>query len=212
MPITQTQVTASQCFQTARMLLNDANMQLWQDAVLMPMMYQAHLELQQKLKSRAAPIMKGITNFPVPAYSTGTTVWDMTSPIQMWEKPQGAPDQNYQPMTEIDVIPTMVDRTTTLRYWSWFQEYISFLGATIATNVLVVYWRRLPVPTSSGDQIGIIDGEQYLAPRIAALAMGSVGEEQTISVATALAEAQLQFVLSANKSRAGQVIGTSVHP
>lgn len=214
MPVTPIYATAGSVFATARMLLNDANIQLWNDTVLMPMMYQAHLELQQKLKSRASPIMRGISQITIVPFQTQLfgNPTDMTSPIKLFEKPLGAPNTAYQPMTEADILPLLSPGTSSLVYWSWWQETLTFIGAAIAITIAVDYWRRIPIPTNSGDLIGIIDGEQYLAPRIAALAAGSLGEQQTSTVSAALAEAQLQIVLSANRSRSPQNIGTSSHP
>lgn len=222
MPVTPIYATAASVFSTARMLLNDSGIkldgtlnpiQLWSDPVLMPMMYQAHLELQQKLKSRAAPIMRGIATINLIPFQTQLigNPSDITSPIKLWERPLGS-NVLFQPMTEADILPLTAPSGNNLIYWSWWQESLTFVGAALSTSIIVDYWRRLPIPTNSGDLIGVIDGEQYLAPRVAALAMASVGETATSQVAAALAEAQLQIVLSANRSRAPQNIGTSAHP
>ena len=222
MAIIPTQVTATMVFDTSRMLLNDTGIQLsgspgtiqlWTDEVLMPMMYQAHLELQQKLKSRAAPVMKGFAELVIAPFTPEllNLPSDLTSPIQIWEKPLGAPIGNYQLMTETDILP-IITPVQNLTYWAWIQDTVMFVGASISTQIVLVYWRRIPVPTVGNDPIRIIDGEQYLAPRIAALAAASVGEDNTSQVAGALAEAQLQIVLSANRSRAPQNIGISIHP
>lgn len=197
----------------ARVILNDQNIQLWDDVILMPIMLQAHLELQQKLKSRASPVMKAFANLIVNPYETilFDQPDDLTSPIKLWEKPLGAPDSAYQLMTETDELP-FTSAANQLTWWAWVYDTILFVGSYLSIEVLVNYWRRVPVPTDPADLIWIIDGEQYLAPRIAAIAAGSVGETETSSVAGALAEAQLQIVLSGNRSRAPQSIGTSPHP
>lgn len=204
---------AEQCYNTARMLLNDVNEQLWTDNVLAPMMNQAHLELQAKLKSRASPVMKGFADLVVTAYTfeLPDIPADLTSPINIWERPDGSTG-DFQPMTETDVLPLIYPTSTNLVWWCWFQENILFSGAALNTEILLNYWRSIPIPVSGTDSIGIVSGEQYLGPRIAALAAGSLGEQQTSSVCAVLAEAQLQIVLSANRSRAPQNIGVSVHP
>lgn len=216
MPVVPIDVTAGTCFDTARMFLNDhgLNTQLWDDPALMPMMYQAHLELQAKLKSRASPVMKGFAYIIVPAFVTilgALTPNDLTSPIKLWEAPLGSVD-GYMPMTEANVAPINAKQDNHLIYWMWSQDQIYFVGSTLTSQIVIYYWRRIPVPTTSNDVIGIIDGEQYLAPRIAALAAGSVGEEATASIATALAESQLQIVLNANRSRAPQNTSITTHP
>ena len=72
--------TAETVYNTARMMLNDAGIpiQYWTDLVLAPMMYDAHLELQIRLKQRAAPIMKGWLDTIIPAGTFSTIIADMT--------------------------------------------------------------------------------------------------------------------------------------
>lgn len=213
MPSTFLPATAEDCFNTARMMLNDVNQQLWTDNVLMPMMKQAHLELQAKLKSRASPVMRAYQVISLPIFEVELIPppIDLLMPIRIWEKPHNAPASAFQIMTETDMLPFAIP-SSQLVYWMWDQDTVMFIGAAIPVDIFLDYWRRIPVPVSSTDEIDIIDGEQYLGPRIAALAAASVGEEATSSVAGALAEAQLQIVLSGNKSRAPQNIGTSSHP
>ena len=218
MPVTVVNATAGQCFDAARLLLNDNGIptQLWTDQNLMPMMYKAHLELQAKLKQRAAPVMKAFIDIVLsPNYTTipPNILPDLTSPIQIWEKSLGAPMSNYTPMTEADVLPFQLSTgNAQLVWWSFAGEVLTFIGTSIGTELLIYYWRRLPIPTASADMIGVIDGEQFLGPRIAAIAASSVGEETTAMAAQALAESQLQVVLAANRSRAPQAIGGSPHP
>ena len=215
MPSVFLPATAEDCFNAARMFLNDNGIptQLWTDAILLPMMKQAHLELQVKLKQRASPAMRGyqtVTLVPLEIDLIPLPV-DLVLPIKLWEKPAGSPAPAFQPMTETDMLPFVLP-STTLTYWMWDQDAILFIGSTIATDVFVDYWRRVPVPVAATDDVGILEGEQFLGPRIAAIAAGSVGEENTSSIANALAETQLQVVLAANKSRAAQAPGVSLNP
>lgn len=213
MAIVRVAFTAEETFDLARVYLNDQNVQLWDDNLLMPMMYIAHLELQTKLKSRAAPIMKGFSEQVLNPYQTelSAVIADLVLPIQIWEKPLGAPQLNYQLMTETDVLP-ILPPSGALTWWSWSQEILNFIGSTIANEVLVIYWRRLPIPTDVEDSIGIIDGELYLAPRIAAIAAASVGEEQTSSVMAAQALASFTEIMQANRGRSPQNVSTSIRP
>lgn len=216
MPVIPIDVTAETVFNMSRVLLNDVNIQLWSDTVLMPMMYQAHLELQQKLKARASPVMKGYAYVTVDQYETffppGGGPVDLTMPIFMWERPYGSTVE-FQPMTEAGILPFLAPGTNpNLIWWSWIQDTVQFVGASLIVEAVLLYWRRVPVPTVASDLIGIIDGEQYLAPRIAAIAAASVGEVETATQASTLAESQLNVVLSANKSRSPQVIATSFRP
>lgn len=206
---------ASDCFDTARMFLNDhgLNTQLWTDQTLMPMMKQAHLELQAKLKQRASPTMRAYQTLSVPVFGVELipAPIDLLSPIKLWEKAHNAPASTFQLMTETDMLPFAIPGET-LTYWMWDQDVIMFVGAAVIIDVFVDYWRRIPVPVASTDEIEIIDGEQYLAPRIAALAAGSVGEETTSAAATQLANTQIEIVISSNRSRMPQGMDASLHP
>ena len=207
--------TALDCFNAARMFLNDNGIptQLWTDNVMMPMMQQAHLELQAKLKQRASPVMRGYQLATLQPFDTAISppIVDLLLPIRIWEKPRGAPQTSFQIMTETDMLPFVVV-SSALVYWMWIHDVITFVGATISNDIFVDYWRRIFVPTASSEDIGIIDGEQYLGPRIAAIAAGSLGEEVTSGIANALAETQLQIVLAANKSRVPQAPNASINP
>lgn len=214
MPIARVTFNAEETMDLARVFLNDQNVQLWDDNLLMPMLYQAHLELQNKLRMRAAPVMKGFLGLTIPAFQFAllNPPTDMTAPIQIWEKPTGASSESFQLVTETDVLPLLAPTTNNLVYWAWMEESIMFAGAILDTDVFIIYWRRIPIPTSTSDSIGIIDGELYLAPRIAAIAAASVGEENTSSVMAAQALASLTEIMQANRGRAPQNVGTSVRP
>lgn len=206
-------ITAEDVFNLARGFLNDQLVRLWKDDVLMIFLQQAHRELQVKLRRSAAPVMKGYSDLIVQPLQFMLTnqPMDMVAPISLWERPQGAPFDAIKPMTEYDPLPP-IPPTTSLQYWMWIDQIIQFVGATITTEILLIYWRQVPIPSEPFDTLGIIDAEQYLAPRVAALAAASVGEEATSSVAAALAESQLLVVISANRGRAPQDLGVSVRP
>lgn len=193
---------ASVAFATARTLLNDDGVQLWTDATLIPKLAQAHRELQAQLRANACPVTRGIAVSPVPASTTSlaTPPTDMVEPITLWEKLPTDPDSAYVRMTEYDPLPVS-DLTTRLIWWSWSREAIVFLGSTFDRTVKVYYKRIIPIPAVGTDLIGIIDGEFYLAPRIAALAFGSTGNTQTSDWCTQMANGTLNDIITANRGR-----------
>jgi hypothetical protein len=89
---------------------------------------------------------------------------------------------------------------------------INFVGATTQREILVFYWRSLPLVSEAVDVLLPIDCEIWLAPRTAAIAMGTVGEEQTSSVAAQTAASTFEQVILANRGRAPQNAGVSVRP
>jgi hypothetical protein len=198
---------------TARMFLNDnsATPQLWTDAVLLPMFQRAFQELQTTLKQRAAPIMK---SYAAPISVTAgqvtlTTPSDITSPIQLWEAASGG---TFTPMTEADPLPLNTPVGPMLNWWHWDGGEITLLGATTNRVVQLLYWRDLTVPVSSGSSVGIIDGDMWLAPRTAAIAAASVGEENTSAMAAANAAEYLEKVILSNRGRSPQDAGISIRP
>lgn len=194
-------VQASVVLNTARTLLNDDNAAIWTDAVLIPKLQQAHKELQNKLKFAAVPIMRAEA---VLAVATGVLIFaspsDLVEPIRLWEKATADPITGYVLMTESDPLPNVV-AASTLIYWQWKDEVITFIGATADRTVKLLYWRNLTLPTVNTDFIGFISGELYLAPRVAALAAGSVGEKDVFAAMTSLASESLNMVILSNRGR-----------
>jgi hypothetical protein len=206
-------VQASVVLATARTLLNDDAATNWTDASMMPKLQQAHKELQVKLRRCAAPVMKNQYTEVLAANATVfvTPPPDLIAPIQLWETTSGGPVNTYALMTEADPLPNVVPGTT-LVWWSWKDEIVTFIGATAIRQVLMLYWRSLPLPATNTDLIGFLNGELYLAPRTAALCSGSVGEGEQMAALAALADGSLTEVILSNRGRAPQVAGQSIKP
>lgn len=197
-------IAASVVFSTARTLLNDDANSLWTDAVLLPKLVEAFRELQAKLKASAASVMRaeaaqniaiGVTTLVLPA--------DLIAPIKLWEKAQAGANSTYIPMTEKDPLP-LVAQTTTLIYWQWYQQAINLIGSTVSRTVKIQYWRALTEPTSNASDLVILESPLFLAPRVAGLAAGSVGEKDAQDNWTEIAMSNLDFVIIANRGRVSQ--------
>lgn len=206
-------VQASVVLATARTLLNDDAATNWTDAALIPKLQQAHKELQIKLRRAAAPVMKNqyteILAASVTAFVTPPT--DLVAPIQLWETSSGGAVNTYALMTEADPLPNVVP-TTTMIWWSWKDEIVTFIGASAIRQILMLYWRSLTLPAANTDLIGFINGELYLAPRTAALAAGSVGQAAEMAALASLADGSLSEVILSNRGRAPQTPGQSIKP
>jgi len=179
----------------------------------MPKLQQAHRELQVKLRRAAAPVMKGTYLETIPIGSTvfATQPTDIIAPIQLWEKLPADPITMYALMTEADPLPN-VAQAATLTWWGWFNENIAFVGSTASRAVKMIYWRALRVPTANSDPVGFIDGELYLAPRVAAIAYGSTGDATSMQILAGIADSSLGEVILSNRGRAPQAPGTSQKP
>lgn len=206
-------VQASVVLATARTLLNDDAATNWTDAALIPKLQQAHKELQIKLRRAAAPVMKNQYTEVLAASATGfvTPPADLVAPIQLWETSSGGAVNTYALMTEADPLPNVVP-TTTLIWWSWRDEFVTFIGSSAIRQVLMLYWKSLALPAANTDLIGFINGELYLAPRTAALAAGSVGQAAEMQALATLADGSLNEVILSNRGRAPQTPGQSIKP
>jgi hypothetical protein len=209
-------VQASVVLATARTFLNDDAATNWTDASLFPKFQQAHNELQIKLRRAAAPVMKNYYTEQVAAGAVGfaTPPSDLVAPIQLWETVNNGAISTYALMTECDPLPNIIPPGPAIVYWAWVEELVTFAvpATTAIRQVLMRYWRAIPIPTTNTQLIGFINGELYLAPRTAALAAGSVGQANEYGVLTGIAEASLTEVILSNRGRAPQAPGTSTKP
>ena len=206
-------VQASVVLTTARTLLNDDAATLWTDTSLFPKLAQAHRELQTKLRFAAAPVMRAIYTETLAANATVfvNQPTNMVEPITLQETDSAGTLANFTPMTEADPLPNIAPGAT-LVYWQWADEIVTFIGSTASRTVKMVYWRSLVIPTVNTALIGFINGELYLAPRVAALAAASVGNKDVAALATGMAEAALNEVILSNRGRAGAASGQTMRP
>lgn len=206
-------VTAEVVLTIARTYLNDDASTLWQDQLLFPKLQQAHREMQQILKSHAVYVMRTLSA-PIEVLSTATSVTlplDMMEPIQLWEAAHGGAITTFVPMTESDPLP-FLDQGATLGYWQWADETISLVGASADRDVLIKYWRQLPIPQLNTDLIGFINGEMYLGPRVASLAAISTGNQALHDLLAGVATQSIGMVAISNRGRAMPVQGQALRP
>jgi hypothetical protein len=194
---------ASVALATARTLLNDDNATVWTDPILMPKLQEAHRELQTDLWLVGSPVVREVTApILVPAGATdlgANQPQDLVAPTALKEAESAG--GAWVDMTEVSYIPFDVAKTGKLVYWAWRGEKILFLGSTANRYVVVFYRKLITIPTAATDPIGIIFGELYLGARTAALAAGSVGNKDVYDAVTALAKANFEKVVAANRGQ-----------
>jgi len=184
--------TAQDVVDEASVLLGDPDQTKWDFAVLLPLLQKAHRELQVDLNLSGLPVLKevsAILTVPALAVSLGALLpADLIEPVSLGERQSGTSDL-FNDMIQTTWEPEDV-QTTTLRYWSWREENIVFLGATVAVDVKLRYIKGLTAPTSEGSPLGFINAQLFLGPRTAALAAAVAGN---LAVAQALnADAEIQ--------------------
>ena len=198
-------VSAETVFVTARTILNDDGNSLFTDTVLFPKLTHAHRELQAYLRAKDSQVMR---NTAFTTIAANTTLWpapppDLLEPLKIWEKVSTTPNSTYAEMTEADPLdPTLMAGTTAMQYWQWADEILTFRpAASNSVDVKMLYWRQIPIPVLNSDLIGILFGELYLAPRTAALQMGSMGDDDGHQTWTQVGLTAIDQIIYANKGR-----------
>ncbi len=210
-------LTATEVFDTARTLLNDDGAELWTDTVLLKKLKQAHRELQVKLRLASVPIMKklsagiSVSSGTFSISSGGDLPADLIEPIRLWECSAVEDFSSAVEMTESDPLPN-ISIDTTLNYWQWDGVNINLTGASATRKVFIHYWRTIAIPSAGGNSIGIPDGELYLAPRVAAIAAGSVGQGEVYSACTDMANTGLENLISSLRGRGTPQSGGTPRP
>lgn len=188
----------------ARTLLNDDGASVWDDASLLPKVKEAHRELQSKLWIVGSPVVREQSD-PITVLTGATDLGanqpaDLLAPFDIVEYAAASTPDTAVPMTEKIFLP-LVAQATTLKYWSWRKEKITFVGATADRKVIVYYRKSITLPTAVGDPVGILFGELYLSARVAALAAGSVGNKDVYAIMTSLSETRFGLVLQSQRGQ-----------
>lgn len=164
---------------SARAYLNDINGITWSDAILFPLLQEAHGELQQELERNNTGVLK-IQTAPMVVPAGATTLGTnqpstIINPISMVEGDIGDSPDSFQDMIRVNFIP-YEDRDDWLSYWAWIGQVITFLGCTRDKQVVLRYEGMLTTPQTLNDPLGCIFAERFIGPRIAALAYGIAGK------------------------------------
>jgi hypothetical protein len=176
--------TALQAIYVARTYLNDESRASWSDATLLPMLKTAHQELSAKLVANGMSVTRNQSAIiSVPALippATGPIVLPSTpanllEPISMLERDAGDDVEDFVLMQQVDFIPDL-DPVDELIYWAFIGQKIMLLGATNDNEVQLRYQGSLPFITDLTSSLTFSFAENYLGPRVAALAYMSVGD------------------------------------
>ena len=200
-------VNLSVALTSARGYLNDTPANVWTDAQLIPLLQEAHRELQTKLWVVGSPVVRAqstIITVPSGTISLNDATLmpaDMLTPFRLVEfaaTTETAADATE--MTEVTFIPLKAQGTI-LSYWSWMDEDIKFLGASADRKIIIFYRKEITIPKLTTDPIGILFGELYLGARGAAIAQGSLGNAAAATTLGTISDANFDLVV---KSQRGQ--------
>jgi len=170
--------------------LNDVNQQIYSTPALLPFAQDAGDELQAELQLNGLLMIEAISTiipFPINLNPTqgnlvslgnaGLLPNDMFEPQRLEERLTGSTDQ-FVPMIRRQWEPD-VQPTDSLRYWTYRDEDIFFVGSTSPRDVKIYYIKRLINIIDANSVVSVNNAQQFMINRTAALAARFIGENST---------------------------------
>jgi len=155
---------------------------VWNDAVLIPLANKAYRKVQRRLAEAGSKSTTEEAIISIPALATSLTDTtnpqlpaDFLAPRELFERITGSGSQ-FAPMAPVDVLPSYTTAPPFNRIFAWFNEGISFIGATNALDVRLRYMNGLTPLSDASSQILIRGGIDAVASEtayFAALSRGS---------------------------------------
>jgi hypothetical protein len=197
--------TASDVLLTAQSHMNDFSQKMWTKEELFVFLAASHKDMQRQLQINGIPVIKeksAVSTVPPvnlqswPGYVVmPNQPGDMIEPLECWERPTGDTlECDWDLMIQKSWVPE-TQPVTDLVYWNWIAETVRFLGATQSVDVKLYYNGGLVVPSSDDAPLGMINAEDYLAPRLAYYALRSIGAKQGAAEMVSLAAQAMEEIL-----------------
>src|SRR6266849_1524150 len=180
--------TAGQITSLVRSLLNDAQGNLFTDAVLLPYTNSAYRKLQRALGNAGGggfiqdDALLVVTAVTQPDTSLQVSITDATAPpnqlptdllvpVKIWERRNGSTDDFLEmvDLTQHGGLPSRV-QDVTLSVWEWRADGLYFLGATQDTQIRLRYLKAYPDFTDATSPVLVRNAQEALAYATAALA------------------------------------------
>ena len=182
-------VKVSDILDRAAFFLNDVNRAYFTNDVLIEPFKVAYDDLLQKLiENDVSVLAKSSAVFEIEAGmldiggDTGPALPpNLIGIYNLWENPTGE-ENNYVLMSKRLFLPHNYVQTEYLRWWTFNNQVIEFVGATGTVNVKMNYINNnLKVVEDESAAVNINNAGSFLAYRTAALASKYLGEEDTRS-------------------------------
>ena len=180
--------TAGQITSLVRSLLNDAQGNLFTDAVLLPYANSAYRKVQRALGNSGAggfisddallvvtavaaqdsSLQVSITDATAPPNQLPT---DLLVPVKLWERANGSSD-DFAEMVDLarhGGLPSRV-QDIVLGVWEWRADGLYFLGATQDTQIRLRYLKAYPDLSDATSPVLIRNAQEAIAYATAALA------------------------------------------
>ena len=180
--------TAGQITSLVRSLLNDAQGNLFTDAVLLPYVNSAYRKVQRALGNTGGggfiqdDVLLVVAGVSAADASLQVCVSDATAPpnqlptdllvpMKLWERPNGSTDDFVEmvDLTRHGGLPSRV-QDTTLSVWEWRADGLWFVGATQDTQIRVRYLKAYPDLADVTSPVLVRNAQEALAYATAGLA------------------------------------------
>jgi hypothetical protein len=215
--------TAGQITSLVRSLLNDAQGNLFTDAVLLPYVNSAYRKVQRAMgnagaggfltddallvvpavASQDSSLQVSITDATAPPNQLPT---DLLLPLKLWERPNpsstgGGSAQDFVEMVDLTRHGGLPSRPQdlALSVWEWRSDGIYFLGATQDTQIRLRYLKAYPDLTDATSPVLVRNAQEALAFAGAALAGWARGSPLAEKWDDAAADAIEDLIIQAVK-------------
>lgn len=193
-------IPASEILTQVRALLNDTSGQIFSDAVLFPFIDKAYDDLQEIFddedvptqSERSATLLVAANVVTISLTSTPALPADFLLPVTLWERPGSSAATVLWEIMEMKRWEPNTEKGDTLRYWTFREEEIKLVGATVARDLRIDYRKALTAITTAAITIPVNKAKNYLADRTAQLASMHIGENESRS-ATCQQSAELSM-------------------
>ena len=166
---------ASDILAEARGLLNDPSGAIYVTNPMITLLNKVYRELQTKVSSYGVSTTKEISQVvPVPAgtpnLGDGSGLPpDMLYPITLKERAALSSDE-FAPMTEVDFEPIINPPSDFIQFWAWREDELKFPVCSTDRELLIKYVKTLGNIVGLNSPILIINSQQWLGQRLAAVA------------------------------------------
>lgn len=168
----------------ARGLLNDPSGAIYVTAPMLTLMNKVYRELQTKVSSYGVSTTKEISAV-VPVMKGTSSLGDgsglptsLLYPIWMKERNYLSADRFIE-MSEMDFEPIVNPPTDKLLYWAWREDELKFPACTTDREVMIHFVQTLGAITALTSPILILNSQQWIAQRLAAVAASMLGSNPT---------------------------------
>lgn len=173
------QYTAGDVMDLAASLLNDSGKSLFTYDVQLPYLKMADDDLGIELLSNEAAELDQVCDINVNAGSVLLSLpCNFFLPIKLEERAQTSTnDDDFIDMEEKSFEPS-IQQSETLRYWSFRNNKVNFIGATVNQTVRLKFKRTLSSVTDFSVVEEVAKAKNFLAARTAALVSEFVGSNK----------------------------------